>query len=117
MPSPVLDGVYAEQKDPLPSTPEPTPGADGEPLNPPDPSRVAGTENPNGETMLLSQANGKKLTQALNLPQLEAELERAIWQVETAMKRRVDSDAAAAAAAVAAAAKDSGQRGKDEKSQ
>ncbi len=38
--------------------------------------------------MLLSQANGKKMTQALDLPQLEVELERAIWQVETAIKKQ-----------------------------
>lgn len=38
--------------------------------------------------MLLSQAKGKKMTQALDLPQLEVELERAIWQVETAIKKR-----------------------------
>lgn len=38
--------------------------------------------------MLLSQANGKKMTQALNLPQLEVELERAIWQVENAIKKQ-----------------------------
>lgn len=40
--------------------------------------------------MLLSQANGKKMTQALDLPQLEVELERAIWQVEQAIQRRND---------------------------
>ena len=38
--------------------------------------------------MLLSQANGKIMTQALDLPQLEVELERAIWQVETAIKKQ-----------------------------
>ncbi|KKY36883.1 hypothetical protein UCDDA912_g03110 [Diaporthe ampelina] len=41
-----------------------------------------------GETMLLSQANGKIMTQALDLPQLETELERAIWQVETAIEKQ-----------------------------
>lgn len=53
-----------------------------------------GAQNPDGETMLLSQANGKKMTQALDLPQLEVELERAIWQVETAIKKRNDEVAA-----------------------
>lgn len=38
--------------------------------------------------MLLSQANGKRMTQELELPQLEVELERAIWQVETAIKKQ-----------------------------
>lgn len=89
-PSPVVDEVYAGQKQPLPSTPEPTTTANPEAeafktLDPP-----SGTEvpNPNGETMLLSQANGRKMTQVLDLPQLEVELERAIWQVETAVRKR-----------------------------
>lgn len=43
---------------------------------------------PTGEVMLLDQASGKKMTQALELPQLEVELERAIWQVEQAIKKQ-----------------------------
>jgi len=86
-PSPILDAVYSEQKSLLPSTPEPT--TDSSPVNNPDPSSSPnGAQHPNGETMLLSQAEGKKMTQALDLPQLEVELERAIWQVETAIKKR-----------------------------
>jgi hypothetical protein len=88
MPSAVVDAVYAEQKDPLPSTPEPTTDAEREPLIKPDPSSPGAFQNPNGETMLLSQVNGKKMTQALDLPQLEVELERAIWQVEAAIAKR-----------------------------
>lgn len=38
--------------------------------------------------MLLDQKNGKKMTQALDLPQLEVELERAIWQVEQAIQKQ-----------------------------
>lgn len=49
--------------------------------------------NPDGETMLLCQANGKKMTQALDLPQLEVELERAIWQVEEAIKKQSAEEA------------------------
>ncbi|KAK1752067.1 mitochondrial K+-H+ exchange-related-domain-containing protein [Echria macrotheca] len=85
-PSPIVDEVYAEQKQPLASTPEPTtaPATDEfKTLDPP----ASKTPNPDGETMLLSQANGKKMTQALDLPQLEVELERAIWQVETAIRK------------------------------
>ncbi|KAK5660504.1 hypothetical protein OQA88_13052 [Cercophora sp. LCS_1] len=87
-PSPVVDEVYADQKQPLPSTPEPTAhaGPDAEPFTTLNPSEKP-TPNPEGETMLLSQANGKKMTQALDLPQLEVELERAIWQVETAVRK------------------------------
>lgn len=44
--------------------------------------------------MLLDQLHGKKMTQALELPQLEVELERAIWQVEHAIeKQNADRDA------------------------
>lgn len=85
-PSPVVDAVYAEQKEALPSTPKPT--TDSILVNNPDPASPNGAQNPDGETMLLSQAEGKKMTQALDLPQLEVELERAIWQVETAIKKR-----------------------------
>ena len=38
--------------------------------------------------MLLSQASGKKMTQELDLPQLEVEMERAIWQVEEAIRKQ-----------------------------
>jgi hypothetical protein len=81
--------VYAAQKPPLPSTPERT--ADSKEkiiVDNANPVAADDAQNPNGETMLLSQANGKKMTQALDLPQLEVELERAIWQVETAIKKR-----------------------------
>ncbi|KAL2255482.1 hypothetical protein VTK26DRAFT_3265 [Humicola hyalothermophila] len=87
-PSPVLDAVYAEQKEPLPWTSKPTTDDHGEPLIQSNPSSFpTGSRNPTGETMLLSQANGKRMTQALDLPQLEVELERAIWQVEMAIKK------------------------------
>jgi len=100
-PSPIVDEVYAHQKQPLPSTPEPTTtlktGPEAEAFKTVDPQ---GTEipNPDGETMLLSQANGQKMTQALDLPQLEVELERAIWQVEMAVKKSNEEAAAKAAA-------------------
>jgi len=98
VPSPIVDEVYHDQKQPLPSTPEPTTtiktGPDAEDfktLNGPD----GELPNPEGETMLLSQPNGKKMTQALDLPALEVELERAIWQVETAV-RKSNAEAAGA---------------------
>ncbi|KAK4226196.1 mitochondrial K+-H+ exchange-related-domain-containing protein [Podospora fimiseda] len=86
-PSPIVDAVYARQKQPLASTLEPTTLPDAELLRN---EEVPGPEDPNpsGETMLLSQANGIKMTQALDLPQLEVELERAIWQVENAIKEK-----------------------------
>ncbi|KAK0627818.1 mitochondrial K+-H+ exchange-related-domain-containing protein [Immersiella caudata] len=89
-PSPIVDAVYANQKQPLASTPQLTTttkaGPDSEDFKIFDPSNTE-VPNPDGETMLLSQANGIKMTQALDLPQLEVELERAIWQVETAVKK------------------------------
>ncbi|KAH6632759.1 mitochondrial K+-H+ exchange-related-domain-containing protein [Chaetomium tenue] len=87
-PSPVVDAVYAAQKEPLPSTPERTTNSDEKIVENLDPASPNGAQDPDGETMLLSQANGKRMTQALDLPQLEVELERAIWQVETAIKKR-----------------------------
>ncbi|KAK4099332.1 hypothetical protein N658DRAFT_487736 [Parathielavia hyrcaniae] len=98
-PSPVLDEVYAQQQERLPSTPEPTTTDANEKIvsdsDPPISPNSA--QNSDGETMLLSQANGKLMTQALDLPQLEVELERAIWQVETAIKKRNAEVAAKAA--------------------
>lgn len=37
--------------------------------------------------MLLSQENRRQLVKALEIPELEVELERAIWQVETAIQK------------------------------
>ena len=87
-PSSVVDEVYSKESRPLPSSPEPTTDSDADKLGDLGPSPDTGSQNPAGETMLLSQASGKKLTQALDIPQLEVELERAIWQVETAVKKR-----------------------------
>jgi hypothetical protein len=38
------------------------------------------------ETLLLDRWNGKLIARALEIPELEVELDRAIWQVETALK-------------------------------
>jgi hypothetical protein len=86
LPSPLLDKVYAAQRGPLPSSPKPTTPADVAPMQPPASLEAAAADHENGETMLLSQVNGKNMTQALELPELEVELERAVWQVETAIK-------------------------------
>lgn len=84
-PSPILDEVYLKQAAPLPSTLESTVNP-GEPKNA-DPRKPL-DDQPDGEVMLLDQKNGKKMTQALDLPQLEVELERAIWQVEQAIQKQ-----------------------------
>ncbi|KAI1345038.1 mitochondrial K+-H+ exchange-related-domain-containing protein [Xylariaceae sp. FL0016] len=39
------------------------------------------------EKMVLTQASGRQLAKALELPQLEVELERAIWQVENDIQK------------------------------
>lgn len=80
--------MYATQKEPLPSTPQPTTNPGVKVVSNPGHAAPNAEEHPDGETMLLSQANGKKMTQALDLAQLEVELERAIWQVGTAIKKR-----------------------------
>ncbi|KAK4142348.1 mitochondrial K+-H+ exchange-related-domain-containing protein [Dichotomopilus funicola] len=87
-PSPLLDEVYATQKEPLPSTPQPTTNPSVKAVSNPGHAAPNAEEHPDGETMLLSQAKGKKMTQALDLAQLEVELERAIWQVGTAINKR-----------------------------
>ncbi|KAK3687263.1 mitochondrial K+-H+ exchange-related-domain-containing protein [Podospora appendiculata] len=87
-PSAIIDQVYATQKYPLPSTPQPTTGYNAYQVKNLDPSPETSKWNSDGETMLLSQAAGKAMTQALELPQLEVEVERAIWQVETAIQKQ-----------------------------
>jgi hypothetical protein len=52
------------------------------------PPKIEHPPNPEGETMLLSQENAKRMTRELELPALEVELERAIWQVETAIRKK-----------------------------
>ncbi|KAI1426908.1 mitochondrial K+-H+ exchange-related-domain-containing protein [Xylaria sp. FL1777] len=44
------------------------------------------------ERLLLTQESSRKLAQTLEVPELEAELERAIWQVETAIRKQEQSD-------------------------
>lgn len=39
------------------------------------------------EQLLLSQANGRQLVEALGIPELEVEIERAIFQVEAALDK------------------------------
>ena len=38
------------------------------------------------EALVLNRWNGKLISKALDIPELEVELDRAIWQVETALK-------------------------------
>lgn len=86
----MLDLVYGTQSPPLASTRTSTTttalGNDSEVTGP-----SAAAESPTdsaGETMLLTHEMAIKLCQALDLAQLEVELERAIWQVERAIKKQ-----------------------------
>ena len=106
----MVDEVYANHppefnSTSLASSPEPTTSDPSSLEAVIDPSssengpQIGAREVGQGETMLLTQEKGKKMTQALDLPQLEVELERAIWQVETAIRKRSAEVVGAAAAA------------------
>jgi hypothetical protein len=89
-----VDRVYADQEPPLESSPKPTttPEADmAENITPFPPPKIEPPPDPQGETMLLTQENAKRMTRELELPALEVELERAIWQVETAIKKQTEA--------------------------
>ncbi|OTB03740.1 hypothetical protein M426DRAFT_172083 [Hypoxylon sp. CI-4A] len=51
-------------------------------------SAANGTKEFEEERLLLSQENGHQLVKALEIPELEVELERAIWQVEAAIQKQ-----------------------------
>jgi hypothetical protein len=48
------------------------------------------SKNPSGtleeERMLLHKTDGKRISEALGIPELDVELDRAVWQVEKALK-------------------------------
>ncbi|KAI1393957.1 mitochondrial K+-H+ exchange-related-domain-containing protein [Hypoxylon trugodes] len=80
-PSPILNSIYSPL---LPSSPAAKESiADTNKTGP-----TTGNESKEHveETLLLSQSNGKQLVKALEIPELEVELERAIWQVEIAIQ-------------------------------
>ncbi|KAI0537593.1 mitochondrial K+-H+ exchange-related-domain-containing protein [Xylaria digitata] len=77
-PSKTLDAVYPRH---IPSANLP-----GDPNQPN--SYQSDKTPPAEETLLLTQESGRKLAQALEVPGLEAELERAIWQVETSILKQ-----------------------------
>lgn len=86
-PSPVLDAIYATPT--LPATkPPPDAAADDPPSEGPEkpaeePEEPAENEGskPN-EKILLTPEIGKRLSEALEHPEIEVEIERALWQVE-----------------------------------
>lgn len=44
------------------------------------------TEEVEPEVLLLKEGDGEKISKALDMPELTAELERAVWQVRQSMK-------------------------------
>lgn len=38
--------------------------------------------------MVLHQSNGKRIAEALEIPELDVELDRAVWQVEKAIREK-----------------------------
>ncbi|KAM0279088.1 hypothetical protein ACHAQH_004774 [Verticillium albo-atrum] len=82
-PSKRLDKVYTSL---LPATRvKPSKPATGEtdPL-------VGKSEKAADEGLILSQKDGKKIADVLDLPELEVEMERAIWQIDRAKKAKQD---------------------------
>lgn len=80
-PSPMLDGLYAAEEvlgSAKTSGTATTPTVEGA-------EDVVGEEP---ETMLLQQYNSSLIAKALDIPELTVELERAIWQVDTAIKTK-----------------------------
>ncbi|KAI1324150.1 mitochondrial K+-H+ exchange-related-domain-containing protein [Xylariaceae sp. FL0255] len=59
-----------------------------------EPSSKTNTTPPDEEKMLLTQESGLQLVQFLDIPELEVEVERAIWQVETSIQQEQARDKA-----------------------
>ncbi|KAG5948815.1 hypothetical protein E4U53_006127 [Claviceps sorghi] len=86
-PSPVLDALYSQA-----GTLQPTPAhksPDSTPTPSPDPAAR--------EVLLLTQAQVRSCSEKLDVPALEMELERAIWQVEQSIEREAKEEKDAAA--------------------
>ncbi|KAK6948383.1 hypothetical protein Daesc_010149 [Daldinia eschscholtzii] len=81
-PSPVLDSFYTPLLPDSPTSKEQIADADRAST-----STASSSNESVEERMLLSQEHGRQLVKALEIPELEVELERAIWQVETAIQK------------------------------
>lgn len=73
-PSPILDELYASGKlrfdaASMPSTTKP----------------IDSSDDPN-EEMVLHKSDGTRIAEALKIPELDVELDRAVWQVEKALR-------------------------------
>ncbi|KAL1902220.1 hypothetical protein Sste5346_001196 [Sporothrix stenoceras] len=84
--SPVLDAIYAKEKTVLGETKDATTQIHAVGSKEEGHSGSSGQEEP--ERLLLSNPSGSKaIADAFDAPALELELERAIWQVETALEK------------------------------
>jgi len=73
-PSPILDELYSTGKRPFNTT-----------------SNSQQMSEPKGrETMVLHKSDGKRIAEALGVPELYVELDRAVWQVEKALQAEKD---------------------------
>ena len=83
-PSAILDEMYRRLALPAPPKPEVELPAEGDADATSDPQVSGSVEE---ERVLLESTSGKQLAQALEFPDLETEIDRAIWQVETGLKK------------------------------
>ncbi|KAI0508353.1 mitochondrial K+-H+ exchange-related-domain-containing protein [Xylaria bambusicola] len=77
-PSQILDEIYSQQHRSTDLLEEPNGSG----------SQSSDSRLQSQERLLLSQERGRTLAQALKIPELGVELERAIWQVETAIRKQ-----------------------------
>lgn len=75
-PSKILDELYSNGINPFvdPPSPNTTPASNNGPLK--------------EDIMVLHESDGKRIAEALKIPELETELDRAVWQVEKALKAK-----------------------------
>jgi len=90
-PSEILDTIYPRNLPLLQSLGEKPSEHDSTP------SHESNLRSQGPERMLLTQTTGRKLAEVLDIPELQVELERAIWQVETALQKQRDESAKAPA--------------------
>jgi len=69
-PSKILDDLYSTGKQPFDTESS---------------SEKSSSSTPEEEKMLLHKSHGKRIAEALGIPELDVELDRAVWQVEKAL--------------------------------
>ncbi len=75
-PSQILDDVYSNAQYPFVGTAAAS-------------AKKSSTASVDGEEiMLLHKSNGRRIAEALNIPELDIELDRAVWQVEKALSEK-----------------------------